>query len=120
MRQKDYSKKRKCPDCGRPISNRAKKCGSCAKKLPKSGEEGSSRLLLAWRYDCQCGITAYAFEPHPEIRDSEGHSVRRGARVIYFGGKFHNPCPSCGQRADDHTYELKDETFYVALCPSKS
>lgn len=76
--------------------------------------------LMAWRYDCECGITAYSFEPPPEIRDSRGHTVRRGGRVIYLGGKFHNPCPSCGQRPDIHTYERRDGSFYVAVCPDKS
>ena len=51
--------------------------------------------------------------------DSEGHSVKRGPRVIYFGGRYHNPCPKCGQHPDDHNYQLRDETFYVALCPNK-
>lgn len=116
--KRGYSKKKKCADCGRPITNQAKKCKSCAHKKPENEEKHSS--LLAWRYDCvQCGITAYAFEPQPEIRDSQGHRVRRGVRVIYVGGKFYNPCPSCGQPSDEHTYELRDETFYVAVCPTR-
>jgi len=75
--------------------------------------------LMAWRYDCRCGKTAYAFDPHPEIRDSRGHSVRRGGRVVYLGGKFCNPCPVCGQHPNDHTCELRDEMFYVSLCPGR-
>lgn len=118
MAKKDYRKGKKCPDCGKPISDRARKCKSCVKKSPKTGE-GDGSLLMAWRYDCQCGVTAYAFEPRSEIRDSHGHGIRRGGRVICFGGKYHNPCPLCGQHPDDHSYELRDEMFYVALCPSK-
>jgi hypothetical protein len=117
--KRGYSKKKRCADCGRLITNQAKKCKSCAHKKPKNEEKHPP--LLAWRYDCvQCGVTAYVFEPQPEIRDSQGHSVRRGGRVICFGGKFCNPCPLGGQHPNDHTLELRDEMFYVALCPSKS
>jgi len=119
LRRQDYSKKKKCDDCGRPISNRATKCNSCAKRRAEKVERGAP--LMAWRYDCQCRVTAYAFEPQPEVQDSVGHSVRRGTRVIYLGGKFCNPCPLCGQHPNDHTCELRDEKFYVlGVCPSKS
>lgn len=85
----------------------------------QSLESRPGEALMAWRYDCQCGISAYALEPQPEIQDSRGHSVRRGGRVIYLGGKFYNPCPLCGEHPNDHTCELRDEMFYVALCLSK-
>lgn len=108
---------KKCPVCGASMDRRATRCRNCYRQ---SMAPSAKYPLMAWRCDCQCGITAYALEPRPEIRDSQGHSVTRGARVICFAGKFHNPCPLCGQRADDHTYELRDEMFYVALCPGES
>lgn len=78
-----------------------------------------SRPLLAWQYDCPCGIRAYSFDGVPEIRDSAGHEIRRGARVIYYAGKFHNPCPKCGRHPDAHgSGGREDQMFLIAACPS--
>jgi len=112
MAQKGYRRGKKCPDCGKPIGDRASKCKGCAKKSPS----GACKPILAWRYDCPCGIAAYSFDGTPTIRDSAGHDVRRGPRVIYNGGKFYDYCPACGASAGGHSFERRDEMFYVVSC----
>jgi len=114
MARRGYSKKKKCPGCGKPISNQAEKCNSCAKK---ANEAKLRPPLMAWRYDCPCGIRAYSFDPLPEIRDSAGHEIRRGARAIYNNGKLYDYCPACGTSGGAHSCERRDEVFYVACCP---
>ena len=117
MLKRGYSKKKKCLDCGKPISNQAKKCRSCAQKKPE--QETKDHPLLAWRYDCpECGIVAHSFDRLPEIRDSAGHEVRRGARVICNSGKYHDYCPACGFSAGNHAGERKNEMLYEARCPA--
>jgi len=76
-----------------------------------------SHPFMAWRYDCPCGIVAYSFDGTPTIRDSVGHEVTRGARVICNSGKFYEHCPRCGTSGGAHSCERRDEMFYVASCP---
>lgn len=89
---------------------RKAKRGGLEVKKPSQG-------LLAWRYDCWCGIGAYSFDGPLTIRDSKGHDVSRAERVIYCDGGFHNPCPLCEKPAIEHTGERKEEMFYEAVCP---
>lgn len=116
--KRGYSKKKKCADCGRLISNRAKKCKGCAHKKPEQEEKSPS--LLAWRYDCQCGTVAYGFASHGVIQGSCGHDIARGPRVICNSGRFYDYCPECGVSGRSHMGRRKNEMFYEALCPSVS
>jgi len=112
MARKGYGRGKKCPGCGKPIGDRASKCKSCIRKSPNIG--GGSPLL-AWRYDCPCGIVAYSFDGTATIRDSVGHEIRRGSRVIYSEGKFHDFCPLCGLSADSHAGARGDERDGYAI-----
>lgn len=115
-RKYDYSKGKKCPDCGNPITNKARRCKSCAQKL--SVEEEAPFCYMTWQYPCSCGLIAYSFEPHLMLQKSCGHDVIRGKRTLYLNKRCHNPCPVCGREAWAHSYQRDDESgFYVALCP---
>lgn len=100
---------KRCPGCGADMDGRAKACRKCYRD--------DSETLLAWQYDCQCGIRAYSFDGVTEICDTAGHTVRRGPRVIYSGGKFATYCPLCDVSALGHGGQRRDEMFHQAVCP---
>lgn len=112
----DYSKGKKCPDCGNAITNKARRCKSCARKL--SVEEETPSCHMAWQYPCSCGHIAHSFEPHLMVQATCGHDVTRVKRTLYLNSRFHNPCPVCDREATAHSYQRDDESgFCRALCP---